>query len=90
MKIDLTKYSNIKATVEAICINNPYNRDCVELISLIAVASGAPAIAAAYYYAAYIGHIDTKVQQNIDSIVKFYGYTEIIGIETVLEKQDVQ
>lgn len=83
MKIDLSKYKAITNLVASICKNNSH-KSHAELMSIIAVASGAPVVVAAYYYAAHIGGLNTEIQQHIDSIVKFYGYKEIIGIEELL------
>ena len=87
MKIDLRHYNNIAPTVGSVCKNNA-GKEVAELVSLIAVASNAPAVVSAYYYAAYIGGINDDVQKQIDVLVKFYGYEEIIGIEDILGKND--
>ncbi|NDB85298.1 MAG: hypothetical protein EB127_21740 [Alphaproteobacteria bacterium] len=84
MKIDLTSYRHLATITESVCKNNPYAKDDIELISLISIASGAPVIAAAYYYAAYIKNLNANIQKNIDNLIKFYGYTEITGINEVL------
>lgn len=85
MTVNLKKYSAIRPSVKAICLNNS-GKDCRELVSLIAVSTGAPCIVAAYYYAEYIGHISEALQAQIDSIKKFYGYSYIEGIENLLKK----
>lgn len=87
MKVDLTKYKVIANLVASIYQNNSH-KSHAELMSIIAVASGAPVIVAAYYYAAHIGGLNAEIQQHIDAIVKFYRYTEIIGIEELLEQHE--
>jgi len=80
MKIDLSQYSNITPTVKSVCENNA-SKPHVELISLIAVASYAPAIVAAYYYIKYLGYAPPEVIEQIDKLINFYKYEEIIGGE---------
>lgn len=83
MIIDLNKYRSIAPIVASVAQNNS-QKDEREIVSLISVASGAPVIASAYYYAAYSGAISTQIRLQIDSTVKFYGYTKILGLEEVL------
>jgi len=80
MKVDLRHYGNIIPTVISVCQNN-VGKSHKELVSSIAVASYAPAIVACYYYVKHIGHMPEEVQHTIDSLISFYKYDEIIGIE---------
>lgn len=89
MTIDLTKYANIKNTVDSVCKYNS-GKSSSELISLISVASNAPIIVSAYYYAAHVGKITPEIQKQIDVVVKFYGYSNIVGIESVLNQNEPQ
>jgi len=80
MTIDLNHYSNIRPTVKNVALNNS-SKSHKEIISLIAIASYAPAIVSCYYYIELIGHTPEEVQQQIDRLIAFYTYTKIIPIK---------
>jgi hypothetical protein len=77
MKITLSNYSNITPTVKSVCLNNA-SKPHKEMVSLIAVASYAPVIVACYYYIEHLGYTPPEVQEQIDSLMAFYKYEEII------------
>lgn len=83
MQIDIRKYANIAPLIEHICRNNSL-KDEPELVGLIAIATGAPVIACAYYFAAYKGHISENLAAHIEGIIRFYKYTHIVGVDEVL------
>lgn len=80
MIIDLNHYSNIRPTVKNVALNNS-SKSHKEIISLIAIASYAPAIVSCYYYIEHLGHTPPEVQQQIDKLILFYKYSEILGIK---------
>jgi hypothetical protein len=80
MIIDLNHYNNIRPTVKNVALNNS-SKSHKEIISLIAIASYAPAIVSCYYYIEHLGHSPKEVQQQIDKLISFYRYTKIISIK---------
>jgi len=82
MKIGLQKYHNIRPTVKSMIQNNQ-NRDHVDLVANIAVACNCPVIACCYYYAEALGYMPEETKKQINTLVEFYKYETVLGIETL-------
>lgn len=83
MIVDLNLYKNSYQSVVNVCVNNE-NVPHEQLISLISVATHMPVIVCCYYYCKYLGYMPEEVKNNIESIEKFYRYSEIKGKEDFL------
>jgi hypothetical protein len=76
MIIDLNKYLINKEIIQRWYLDK--GGDPRKLISVLASATMVPCIVIAYY----IGEIDgwsPEIRHSIDSLTKFYGYTEILN-----------
>ena len=84
MKIELTKYRNIRPTISSMIQNN-FNRDHVDLVANIAVACNCPVIVCCYYYAEALGYMPEETKKQINTLMEFYKYDTVLGVETLKE-----
>lgn len=87
MKIDLSKYHNIRSTIRSMIQNNT-GRDHNELVANMAVACSCPVVACCYYYAEALGHMPEETRSQIRTLMKFYQYDAIDGIESLEAKSE--
>lgn len=77
MRLDLNKYSINRGFIQ-----NQYRtgieKDIEKVISIVGCAIHCPLIALAFYMAEQEGFTPPLVKM-IDSLISFYGYTEILG-----------
>lgn len=87
MKIDLSKYHNIRSTVRSMVQNN-VGRDHNELAANIAVACNCPIVACCYYYAEALGYMPEETRKQIKSLIDFYKYDSIEGVDFLEAKSE--
>jgi hypothetical protein len=79
MQMDLNKYRvNAKFVQDFYQRNKDYYESIGKLISVCSGVTHCPYVALAFYLSESIGFIPEMVQ-TIDSQIKYYGYTEILG-----------
>jgi len=66
-------------------IQNNLNRDHVDLVANIAVACNCPVIACCYYYAEALGYMPEETKKQINTLIEFYKYDTVLGVETLKE-----
>lgn len=78
MKVDLNKYIVNKKFVQSFYRQKKSLYDVGSTVGLLATSTGCPCVVVAFYLGEDIGFTEELVA-IIGRLVKFYGYTEIIG-----------
>lgn len=77
MKVDITKYEANKAAIQR-WYRSKGQGNLVDFIPMVSCSTMVPCIVVAFYLAEIIGFTPDMISY-IQSLIAFYGYTQIVG-----------